>query len=107
VRARVCACARARVRACVRVYTPKPLIEHSIALRQHRDAGIPGNVVDMRRRAEPDVRRSLWTYLFFSPESFDQALLVNLALSVKARGGISVFLPVSLPYSQMKLTDVE
>lgn len=35
------------------------------------------------------LSKGLWTYLFFSCEPFEQTLLVNLGLSMRARGGCS------------------
>ena len=56
--------------------------------QQHTGSQIIECVVD-RGGARLEVSKGLWTYLFFSCEPFEQALLVNLVLSERARGGSS------------------
>lgn len=69
--------------------------ELAVSVTQHTDSQITGCVVD-RGGACLEVSKGLWTYLFFSCEPFDQTLLVNLALSNRARGASS---PLSLSLS--------
>ncbi len=71
------------------------LFELSVSVTQHTDSQIIECVVG-RGGACPEVSKGLWTYLFFSCETFEQAFLVHLVLSKRARGGcsyLSLFFP--------------